>query len=153
KYVLSAGKQIRLRSEEVISFEVGESSLEIRADKIVLKSHAIEILGKEEAMLTGPGPSLRLTKEAEIVAASLSVSTERASLQLDKNASLRGEQIRLNCDEAQPKPVEGSDKAPEMQDFGIKLTDEDFKPYAGKRYRMSAEGLRFDGKTEADGIV
>lgn len=153
KYLLSSGSVIRVRAEDSIVLESGQSSIEVTPKGVVIRARSIEIVGSERASLSGPGPAVRLASDAEIVSKVVKIYGEEASIELGKKASVKGEQVLLNCDEGAPEPPEDGEAPPGTKRFSIRLTDERFEPYAGKRFKMVCEGLKLDGETGGDGSI
>lgn len=66
---------------------------------------------------------------------------------------MNGETVKLNCSDEQAPPLKEDGAPVETEPFRTKLTDHAFAPYAGKTYHLVADGLRYEGKTTADGVV
>src|SRR6185437_9746755 len=71
---------------------------------------------------------------------------------LDKEAKLKGNLIKLNCDEP-TEPGEEPEKKPDPKSFRVHLHDDFHKPYANKKYRLLVDGKEMDGETDGDGLV
>ncbi len=142
----------RIEAHEGIVLRCGESSIEIGRDGITLRSDHVRIEGSQSFSAQGGGPAVRLNGDAEIVADTIKLYAKESSLEMDEEASLKGKTLYLNCKGARPKS-EDQDESPETKPFRIKLSDERFKPYAGKRYQLLVEGERFDGTTSGDGTL
>ena len=153
KWIVSSGKTARIMADEGISLVVGDSLVEILSDRIVLRSRRVEIEGQESAAMTGKGPAVRLGEEAEIVAKVVKLYGEKSSIELDRDASVKGTHVLLNCKDGRPKDPTRDDPEPEMVALRIKLTDENFNPYAGKLYDLVCEGFKYEGLTGPDGLV
>ena len=153
QWIVSAGKTARILADQGISLVVGDSVVEILSDRIVLRSRRVEIEGQESAAMTGKGPAVRLGDEAEIVAKVLKLYGEKSSIELDQDASVKGTRVLLNCKDSRPKDPTRDEPEPETVKLRIKLTNENFEPYAGKLYDLVCEGFKGDGTTGPDGLV
>lgn len=139
------------QSAESLTLVCGESRLEILPDRIRLTSPMLELLGKE-VIAKGDGPSLRLTDKAELMADSLKLYGKESSLELEKDALLKGQKIYLNCGPP-PPPPEDEKGEPATKPFSVRLQDEHFEPYADKNYELRSEGFKLEGKTSGDGLI
>jgi type VI secretion system secreted protein VgrG len=149
---IGASERIVLRAEKGISLIVGDTRIEIDEDGVRIEGGKLDLKAGESASMSGKGPSLSLGEDAEITSKSLRIYTEGATLEMDKNAKLKGDKLLLNCDLSQP--MDGDDAAaPETQPFQVKLSNYYLAPYAGKKYHLSVQGLRFEGTTDEDGLV
>jgi type VI secretion system secreted protein VgrG len=153
KYLLSSGSVIRIRAEDSIVLSAGDSMIELTPRGIVLSGKVVELRGSESLSASGRGPTVRLDDEAEIVSRVVKIYSEEASIELDKDASVKGTRVLLNCDGRRPRDRREEGEAPETRQFSLKLTDERYEPYAGKKYRMLCEGEKFEGTTAADGRI
>src|SRR5262249_35846753 len=61
--------------------------------------------------------------------------------------------VRLNCNEDAGSSQADQQRTQELKPLRVKLHDAEFNPYAGKKYRLVAEGLTREGTTGADGSV
>lgn len=103
--------------------------------------------------MTGAGPALRLGKEGELVAETLRLFSSEASLVLDKEAKLKGKQVKLNCDDEQPSGKDADKLVVEKKPFKLKLSDAEYGVYAGKTYHLLVDGATYEGTTDGDGVV
>ena len=150
---LAADERIFLRAPKGILLECGESTIELTADKIVLRSPTIELApSKTLSATTGGGPSLTMGEEVEILTKKLKIFTESGALELDKEFKVQGDKIKLGYDPSKPDQ-DKSDDAPETKPFQVKLSDYFLKPYAAKKYHLMVEGLRMEGSTDGEGLV
>ncbi|HVK65664.1 MAG TPA: type VI secretion system tip protein TssI/VgrG [Polyangium sp.] len=153
KWIVSAGKTARIQADQGISLVVGDSVVEILSDRIVLRARRVEIEGQESVAMTGKGPAVRLGEEAEIVSKVLKLYGETSSIELDRDASVKGTRVLLNCKDSRPKDPTRDEKELETVNLRLQLTDENFEPYAGKLYDLTCEGFKCDGTTGPDGRV
>jgi type VI secretion system secreted protein VgrG len=149
---IGASERLVLRAEGGLVIACGSSAIEIGPNGITLRGSSIDVKAAQSATMSGKGPSLSLDSEVELVAKKISLYSEGASLELDKEASIKGDKVLLNCDAGEP---EGDDEESrkETQPFSCKLSDWYMKPYANKQYHLMAEGLKYEGTTDADGVV
>lgn len=144
---------LKIKSTESILLQCGGSVIELKPDGLLIQAGTLIIAGTEKVSVAGNGPALHLGDEAELVAKKLSLFSEGASLELERNAALNGEQVKINCEKGKPKKREGEDKKQETQNLKLALKDYDFKPYANKQYRLVVDGSVYEGKTGGDGLV
>lgn len=124
--------------------ELTEAGIKLVAPTILLESPAVD--------LAADGPRLRLTNRAEIVADEVRIFGKESSIELDRDAILKGTKVYLNCGPTPPTSDEGSEVAPTKK-VSLRLTDERFEPYAVKRYQLRVGPLRFAGTTSSDGAL
>ena len=148
---LGVSKAITVMSDDRITLRVGESTLEIAADGITLSAPSIKLKAKT-LTAEGDGPCLTLGEEVELVSKKISMYSETARIELDKEAHIKGDKVQLG---KEPKDQKKDDKDPEKKTkpFKVQLTDADFEPYAGKHYALFAEGARLEGETTGDGNI
>ena len=150
---ISATGPLKIKSTESIQLQCGGSIIELMPDGLRIQAGTLLIAGTEKVSMAGNGPAIHLGDEAEFVAKKLSFFSEAASLELERNAALNGEQVKINCEKGKPKKREGDEKKLETQKLKLTLKDYDFKPYAGKQYRLIVDGSVYEGKTSGDGLV
>jgi type VI secretion system secreted protein VgrG len=150
---LAAKERLVLRAEQGVTLACGDARIDLLPDKIVLTAPTLEMkAGKSLSASTKDGPSMTLGDGAEILAKKLSVFTDGASLELDKDAKVKGGAIKLGYDPSKPDKSDKDDK-PETKPLKLKLSDWFLDPYASKKYHLMVEGLRFEGETDGDGGV
>ena len=150
---LAADERIFLRAHNGILLECGDASIELSADKIVLRAPTIEIApSKTLSATTGGGPSLTMGEGIEILTKKLKIFTESGALELDTELKVKGDKIKLGYDPSKPDQ-DKQETAPETKPFQVKLSDYFLQPYASKKYHVMVEGLRFEGETDSDGVV
>jgi len=140
-----------IEARETLTIICGESRLVLSPHEITLDSPTIKLAGKS-VTVTGDGPALKLDDRAEIVAKHLKLYGEASSLELDKEALVKGSMIRLGGNPQPPVPKE-EDGESAMEKLSVKLLDELYQPYAKKHYELRAEGFRYEGVTGDDGGV
>jgi type VI secretion system secreted protein VgrG len=149
----SAEDRLFLRAKNGIVIEVGESTLEITPDKIVLRAADIELLPKKSLSATsGGGPSVTMGEEVEILSKKLKIFTESGALELDKEFKVKGDKIKLGYDPSKPDRST-KDEKPETKALSVKFSDYFLEPYASKKYHLMVQGLRFEGETDEEGMV
>lgn len=150
--VIGGSRSLRLVTQGSLTLSAGESSLEIDPEGIRITAGKVEIAGAQALSLAGNGPTVSLGEEAEIAAKKIRILSTDAALELDEDAALWGKLVKLNCsrDEAPPG---GEDDEEKTKPFRVQLTDEELEPYGGKRYQLVAEGRRFEGETDVDGVI
>jgi type VI secretion system secreted protein VgrG len=151
-YSAGTDGMLNLIAKKGLVLECGSSRIELKPDSVRITGKAL-VLSGEQTSLMGKGPALHLTDEAEMVAKTVRIFSAKASLELGQDASLRGELVKLNCDDAEPDPSAGDVEKEETKPLDVKLTDENLKPYAGKTYHLVVDGKKLEGKTGGDGRV
>ncbi|MDI1448342.1 type VI secretion system tip protein TssI/VgrG [Polyangium sp. 6x1] len=149
---IGASERLVLRAEGGLVIECGQSAIEIGPSGITLRGSSIDVKAAQSATMSGKGPTLSLDSEVELVAKKISLYSEGASVELDKEASIKGDKVLLNCDAGEPEGDEDENRK-ETQPFSCKLSDWYMMPYANKKYHLMAEGLKYEGTTDADGVV
>ncbi|MCC6557528.1 MAG: type VI secretion system tip protein VgrG [Polyangiaceae bacterium] len=91
-HAVGAGRCIRLRAEDAIILECGESTIEMTKDGVRIESRSVKINGTETATMKGTGPAMTLTDEIEIAAKVINLYGEDSMLSLRKDARLKGAQ-------------------------------------------------------------
>lgn len=91
-YAIGAGRCVRLRADDAILLECGESTIELTRDGVRIESRSIRINGIETATMKGKGPAVTLTDEIEITAKVINLHGEDSTLSLRKDALLKGAQ-------------------------------------------------------------
>ncbi len=142
----------QIESYEKLRLVCGNSVIQLEHDSITITAPVIKVKGKSAVGIEGDGPSINLEKEAQIVADKLTLFGKESSLELEKDATLLGAKIYLNC-QAQPPTGEGAEQEKKTKKLDIKMTDENFEPYASKHYLLRAQGERIEGTTGADGGI
>ncbi|APR77324.1 VgrG protein [Minicystis rosea] len=150
---LGATGTVVLRATEGLRIECGDSAIVVDPKGVRLEGKSISVAGKESTSLSGAGPALSLGKQAELRADVIRLLAKDAWLKLDKDGAIRGEKIKLNCDDT--TMLDGAQAASpgETVPFKLKTSDPDFKPYVGKKFQVLADGLTFEGTTDGDGLV
>lgn len=151
-YTVNAEKQVRLVAGESLILTCGDSSIELTPGGVTISAKVVHLKGNT-VVCEGKGPALRLTDHAEMVADAVKIYSKAGSLELDdKTTKIIGPMVQINPDLSKPSSSDEDDKK-EMVPFSIRMTDEDFKPYANKKYALTVEELRFEGETDGDGWV
>jgi type VI secretion system secreted protein VgrG len=151
-YTVNAEKHVRLVAGESLILACGDSTIELSPGGVTISAKVVQLKGNN-VVCQGNGPALRLTDRAELLADAVKVYSKSGSLELDdKTTKIIGPLVQINPDLSKPSAKDGKDEK-EMVPFSIRLTDEDFKPYANKKYELTVEELRLDGQTDGDGWV
>lgn len=150
---LGASERIVIDAEKGVVLRCGDASIELGPDRIVLRAPTVE-LSPGQALECGKkdGPSLTLGDGVEILTKKFQVFTEGGALEVDREVKAKGGAIKLGYDPSKPSKG-GEEKDPETRPFSCKLTDYNLVPHARKKYHLTAEGLRFEGETDGDGVV
>ena len=150
---LAASERVLVRADQGLTLVCGDARIELSRDTIALRAPTIELAASETLTARAKdGPTLTVADDVEILAKKLRVFTESAALELDKEAKVKGDKIKLGY---QPdEPEKSADEAePETRPLELKLSDWFMAPYANKTYHLHVEGLRFEGKTDAEGTL
>jgi len=134
-----------------LTLRCGESRLVLSPRSIDLYAPSVSVSGIEVTM-KGDGPSLELTDKARILSKSLKLYGETSSVELGKEAEIKGEKVLLNCKAQPPMPTDDQG-TPQTKKLSVRLTDALAHPYAGKHYELRSEGFRLEGTTNDDGLV
>lgn len=148
---LHGRRRASLTSEEEITLVCGRSSIRLTPDQIELVAPLVLLTAEGAgARLGKDGVRLRATSEASVVADTVVLRGERASLGLDVEARLGGDQIKLGkADDAggfspdeQPAPTR------------IELVDQEGNPLAHRRYKLHlADGSTRAGILDRNGVA
>jgi type VI secretion system secreted protein VgrG len=149
---VNATEVLSLSADKGIRLICGESRIELTPDRIQIVSANVDISGSKAVSARGDGPSLSLAEEAEIVSKVVKIFAEEATIELDKDAKIWGKTIKLNCSKDDPKVAEQSAET-KTKPFKVVLQDENFEPYAGHKFALSAAGKRLEGTTDGDGTI
>lgn len=149
----AASERFVVRAEHTLALQCGESVIELRPDKIVLRAPTIELGASEAIECTAKdGPTVTLGDDVEILTKKFRLFTESGALEIDKEFKAHGNKIRLGYDPSRPSK-EKEEKEPETKPFTAKLSNYLLQPYANKKYHLMVEGLRLEGETDAEGTV
>jgi hypothetical protein len=149
---IQATKHIVLRADEGLRLLCGESSLEVLPDRIVLKTPTLELSASKSLACSAKedGPSMTMGDGVEILSKKVRIFSESGALELDKDAKIAGQSIKLGYDPSKPSKDSKDDKS-ETKPLSCKFSDYWMTPYAGKHYHLMVDGLRFEGDTDGDG--
>lgn len=131
---------------------IGPDSVQINAPELILRSDVLTVQGKDEINLFSDEQVAVVAEKFDVVTSkSTVVKSEGAQLQLDRNARLDGEVVKLNC---KAEPVDDK-KAPDYEPpkpTTITLVDEDGNALGHRRYRIiEPDGSERSGMLDADG--
>ena len=152
-HVAGAEGSLTLVAKKSITFQCGNSVIALTPDGLKIGAKSLALAGADGVSLKGKGPAINLTDEAEIVAKSLKIFSEGASLELEKEAHLRGERVLLNCDTATPPEVDPSTGRTKTKPLKVKLSDVTLAATAGKKFKLLVDGNVYEGTTGADGTI
>ena len=150
--VLGATVGVRIVSDKSITLAVGDSTIVIDEDGITLDAKVIRIKGTESVSAEGAGPSLSLAEHAEIVARKINIYAEEARIELEKDASVKGRKVLLNCDATDPEDNREEGES-EKKKLALCFKDPRGEPYADKHYRCAVAGEISEGATDGDGGI
>jgi type VI secretion system secreted protein VgrG len=88
---------LRLRAKDGLSLVCGDALIEITQKAITISAPTIALAATETLTVKGKGPSLKLAEEAELLSDVVKIYSKKASLELDDNAHLNGQLVKLNC--------------------------------------------------------
>src|SRR5262249_44702611 len=131
----------------------GDNAIEITKDGITLKGNVLNLAASKSVKMSGKGPSLTLSDEAELTSKVVRMISSKGSLVLNDDVQLDGSNVKINCKGIDPNAKNDDGTKPKTQHLSIKLNDADLKAYANKEYILSAGGARFEGTTDGDGKV
>jgi type VI secretion system secreted protein VgrG len=152
-YLAGATGRVNLRGDKGITLSCGGSSITISSDGIEIKGKSVKLVGTESVSMAGKGPSLKLGEAAEMRSDKIKLFAKDAWLVLDKNVAMKGEMVKLNCDDETASAGLPEDAQPKLKPFKMKLTDADVQPYKGKKYQLLVDGATYEGTTDGDGNV
>ncbi|MFO0549642.1 MAG: type VI secretion system tip protein TssI/VgrG [Polyangiaceae bacterium] len=142
--VVNAGERLVL--------QCGDSAIELRPTEIILRSPNIHIAAAKSLTASSDGPSLELTDKAQLFSDELRLLTKNGSLELASETTLRGSAIHLTGNDPK-RPTSDPDNPVETQNIKVRLTDENFRAYAGRRFEARAGATVIEGTTGGDGKV
>lgn len=140
-----------IEAKESMTLICGASRIELTPHAVTIRAERVSLEAKE-ITVQGDGPSLRLTDRAEILADELKLYGKQSSLELDKDATVKGSKIYLNCGPP-PPPAEDETGTPALQKVKLRLSDELFHPYAEKHFELRAGEVKAEGVTGDDGSI
>ncbi len=150
-YGLTVDDVARIDAHGGLVLRCGESSIELTHDAITLRAPTIKLKG-EAVTVEGDGPALKLTDKAELAADTIKIYAKESSLELDQDASLKGKMLYLNCKKT--TPASSSDESEQQtKKLSVRLSDENFEPYASKHYELRVDAEKWSGETSSDGTV
>lgn len=150
---MQATSRIVLRAEEGLRIVCGDSMIELLPDKILLQTPTLELSASEAITATAKdGPSVTLGDDVEVLSKKIKLFSEGGALELDKEAKVAGQKIKLGYDPSKPDKSK-EEEEPETKPFSCRFTDYWMEPFAGKHFHATTLGLRFEGDTDGDGNV
>jgi type VI secretion system secreted protein VgrG len=149
---LTLGEEAEIAAKTVNILSSGASL--VLGDEATLRSDALTLESKQGV--------LAMTDEAKLSAKAVKIySADKASVELDQNASMKGALVMLNCkggsaDEAgegEDGEKKSEDEKKETKKLSLRMLDPTMKPYQDKSYVLVVAGARFEGKTDGDGTI
>lgn len=151
-YVAGASQQMRLMAQQSLRLACGDSVITLTPEGITLEGVNIKLKGSKGVSAEGAGPALSLGDEAQLVAKTIKMYSESARIEMDKEASIKGDKIKLGGNSPDPEQKKDEQKA-ETESIEVRYLDEHGEAYAGKKYRVSVDGKVLEGTTDADGQI
>jgi type VI secretion system secreted protein VgrG len=151
-YNASASDNVRIRAKQSILLECGRTRLELGPDSVRLRTPSLSLVGDDEAYLIGKDATLKLTGTADLWGSKVTLFGPEAGLLLDHEARVAAPAVHLGG-ALRPRPTEEQITAVETQTVRLRLSDYRFRPYAGKHYELTCEGVVYAGTTGGDGSV
>ena len=140
---------IAILAEKGVTLLCGKSSIRITDQEIAICSP--KALSGDEVHARGKGPSLTLGDGAEILAKTVSIFSKSGSLELDDDARLDGDKVKLHCRDNPPASAEDP-TACSCRSRSSSPTRAS-RHYAGKPYTLVAAGRKYEGTTGGDGMM
>lgn len=147
---IAATRDIHIRAVDGLRLVCGTSQIELRDGKIRIVADDIELGGRKSVQATGDGPSLKLAKEAEIIGSTVNIYSEHASVELTREAHVRGERVALEGP-FEKEASKGKDGTDPTKALDISFLDEHKQPYENATYVLRAGGERYQGNLTIDG--
>ncbi len=141
---LTAVKGIRIRC--------GESVLSMTDDRVELKSKNVSLVGSEELLAQGDGPSLHLTDRAELNADDVRLHASGASVRLDSEAKIKSAAIKLQSGSERASRDDGSATA-QTRHVEVRAVDAAHRVLANRKYELRVLDRKLLGTTDGDGVV
>lgn len=143
---------LRLRAEEELILEVGESQLRIDAKGIHLVGPTVNGTAKEAMSMSGAGASVKLDGQAAIEGKKFAAAGAGASLTLDSKAVLQGAKVELGSGSGGGADKDKK-KETELETVRVALADPVLGPWKNKRFVVTCEGHKDEGKTDGGGLA
>ncbi len=151
---LSATGNLTLRADAELTLTCGKTTLRLTPEKLEALTRTLHLLASEETFVVGGKPSLHLRDGAEIAAETVTLFSSGASLELtDAEARLGGSKVKLGKPTSASPKDEAAAPDPDTKKVRWRFTDAAHAPYAGKKYHLLVDGLRFEGQTDGDGAL
>jgi type VI secretion system secreted protein VgrG len=152
-HITSATGALRLKADAGLVIECGESRIEITKDGIRISGAKLSFAGAESTTLKGKGPSLRLGEDVELAADKMRFFAKDAWLTLDKDVRMKGDLVKMNCDDEKPSDGLEETASKKKKPLKIKLSDASFTAYGERKYQLLVEGDIYEGTTTGEGLV
>lgn len=149
----SATREVLIRGEERVRIKSGDTEILLTPDGITLRAKEIRIEAQEKLDLTGKGPALSLGDEAELVAKKVRIYGEKSALELDSDAKIWGDKLKLQPPSSPAPERDEETNEPKTKPISIRFLDENHEPYDGRTYQLVAGGQRFRGELDDDGVL
>ncbi|UQA57867.1 type VI secretion system tip protein TssI/VgrG [Polyangium aurulentum] len=148
-----ATREVLLRGDERVRIMSGDTEIVLAPDGLTLRAKQIRIEATERLVLEGKGPALALGDEAELVAKKVRIYGEASALELDRDARIWGDKLKLQPP-AQPPPERDEEtQRPKTKPLSLRFLDDAHAPYDGRTYQLVAGGQRFRGELDENGVL
>jgi type VI secretion system secreted protein VgrG len=151
--VTTATGQVRFSADAGLVLECGESRIEVTKEGVRISGPSLTFAGAESTTLSGKGPSLHLGEVAEMAADKMRFFAKDAWLVLDKDVRMKGELVKMNCDDEKPAASLEEPAEVKKRPIKIKLSDAEFTAYGNRKYQILVDGDVYEGTTTPGGIV
>ncbi len=139
--LMSSGKDIELRVGESV-IRITEEGIELSGPKLRINGDALELRAAETMVMEAP-------EKISLKAKKVLMESESAFFGLAKVAKLKGELVKLNCDD---DPVDDLDPPEPPKLTQIQLNDEDGKPIPNQRFVLvMPDGSETTGTLDDEG--
>ncbi|MDI3291580.1 type VI secretion system tip protein TssI/VgrG [Polyangium sp. 15x6] len=148
-----ATREVLIRGDERVRLRSGDNEILLTPEGITLRAKQIRIEALEKLDLAGKGPSLSLGDEAELVAKKVRIYGEKSALELDRDARIWGDNLKLQPPAKPPPERDPETNEPKTKPLSLRFLDDQHEPYDGRTYQLVAGGQRFRGELDDDGVL
>jgi len=159
---LRATGDVEVSSEECVEITArtrlvlrcGESSIVLTPEGVEILAPKVTVRGEAGVRAEGASSALSLgDEEALVVSRRVRMFSRDASVTLDRDASVRGREVLLNCDTDEAPGAEPEPDEPERKALKLRVTDTSLAPLARCHYHVVARGETLRGVTDEEGRV
>ncbi|MBK7402445.1 MAG: hypothetical protein IPJ34_40995 [Myxococcales bacterium] len=147
-----AARRLRLRAEEEIVIEVGESQIRIDADGLHFVGGSIAGSAKTSLAFTGAGASMKLDGQAAIEGKKFQAAGSGATLSLDSKAVLEGSKVELGSGSGS-KADKDKKTDEELDVVRVKLVDPVEGPWKQRKFVVTSDDYKIEGTTDGAGVA